>query len=102
MPVPKGTQVPPAINEQLVFDTLNPDKDVFDKLPEFLQEIIKDSDEIKLLSGQPKKQPQQPAHSFQQERTAHQRPAAQQQPEIIESPDDDFFDSLIGGEKDPF
>ncbi len=102
MPVPKGTQVPPAINEQLVFDTLNPDKEVFDKLPEFLQEIIKDSDEIKLLSGQPKKQPQQQVPSFKQERTAHQQPAAQQQPEPIESPDDDFFNSLINGEKDPF
>jgi len=98
MPLPKGVQCPPAINEQLVFDTGKPDYDVYNKLPEFLQQIIQDSDEFKLMSGQPKAQ--QPTPSFQQERKAHQKPAAE--PEPIESPDDDFFNSLIAGEKDPF
>jgi hypothetical protein len=45
-PVPKGMVCPPAVNPQLVFSTQQPDMDAFRKLPEFVQDKIKLSDEF--------------------------------------------------------
>ena len=45
-PLPKGMVCPPAINPPLVFSTQQPDMDAFRKLPEFVQDKIKLSDEF--------------------------------------------------------
>ena len=45
-PLPKGMSCPDAINEQLVFTPSIPDMEVFKKLPEFIQDKIKESDEF--------------------------------------------------------
>ena len=44
-PLPKGLTCPPAINELLTYDTTEHNAEVFAKLPEFLQEDIRKSDE---------------------------------------------------------
>jgi hypothetical protein len=44
-PLPKGFACPPAINELLTYDTTEHNAEVFAKLPEFLQEDIRKSDE---------------------------------------------------------
>jgi hypothetical protein len=44
-PLPKGLACPPAINELLTYDTTEHNAEVFAKLPEFLQEDIRKSDE---------------------------------------------------------
>jgi len=44
-PLPKGLTCPPAINELLAYDTTEHNAEVFAKLPEFLQEDIRKSDE---------------------------------------------------------
>lgn len=44
-PLPKGFACPPAINELLAYDTTEHNAEVFAKLPEFLQEDIRKSDE---------------------------------------------------------
>lgn len=45
-PVPKGMVCPPAVNPPLVFSTQQPDMEIFRKLPEFVQDKIKLSDEF--------------------------------------------------------
>jgi len=45
-PVPKGMICPPAVNPSLVFSTQQPDMEAFRKLPEFVQDKIKQSDEF--------------------------------------------------------
>lgn len=45
-PVPKGMVCPPAVNPSLVFSTQQPDMEVFRKLPDFVQDKIKLSDEF--------------------------------------------------------
>ena len=44
-PLPKGMGCPPAINELLAYDTTEHNDAVFNKLPEFLQDDIRKSDE---------------------------------------------------------
>lgn len=44
-PLPKGMACPPAINELIAYDTTEHNDAVFNKLPEFLQEDIRKSDE---------------------------------------------------------
>jgi hypothetical protein len=44
-PMPKGMQCPPAYNELLAYDSTEHDGEVFGKLPEFIQEDIRKSDE---------------------------------------------------------
>jgi hypothetical protein len=44
-PLPKGMQCPAQINELLCYDTTDHNAEVFGKLPEFLQEDIRKSDE---------------------------------------------------------
>jgi hypothetical protein len=44
-PLPKGMQCPAQINELLCYDTTDHNAEVFNKLPEFLQEDIRKSDE---------------------------------------------------------
>jgi hypothetical protein len=44
-PLPKGLTCPPAINELLAYDTTEHNAEVFAKLPEFIQEDIRKSDE---------------------------------------------------------
>ena len=44
-PMPKGMQCPPAYNELLAYDSTEHDAEVFGKLPEFIQEDIRKSDE---------------------------------------------------------
>lgn len=45
-PLPKGMVCPPAVNPPLVFSTQQPDMEIFRKLPEFVQDKIKLSDEF--------------------------------------------------------
>ena len=51
-PMPKGLEAPAAINDQVVFSVLDFDQSVFDSLPEFLQNKIKESDEYKALNDE--------------------------------------------------
>lgn len=52
-PLPKGMNCPDAINPAMVFSTQQPDMEVFRKLPEFVQDKIKLSDEfIKYMNSQ--------------------------------------------------
>jgi hypothetical protein len=44
-PVPKGLVCPPAFNSALCYNTEEHDEDVFNQLPEFIQDKIKMSDE---------------------------------------------------------
>ena len=44
-PLPKGLACPPAINELLAYDTTEHDEAVFNKLPDFLKDDIRKSDE---------------------------------------------------------
>jgi hypothetical protein len=44
-PLPKGMACPPAINELLSYDTTEHSDAVFNKLPDFLQDDIRKSDE---------------------------------------------------------
>jgi hypothetical protein len=44
-PLPKGMQCPPAINELLAYDTTEHSDEVFSKLPDFLKDDIRKSDE---------------------------------------------------------
>ena len=44
-PLPKGLACPPAINELLAYDTTEHDESVFNKLPDFLKDDIRKSDE---------------------------------------------------------
>jgi hypothetical protein len=44
-PLPKGLACPPAINELLSYDTTEHNEEVFNKLPDFLKEDIRKSDE---------------------------------------------------------
>ena len=44
-PLPKGMACPPAINELIAYDTTEHNDAVFNKLPEFLQDDIRKSDE---------------------------------------------------------
>ena len=44
-PLPKGMGCPPAINELLAYDTTEHNDAVFNKLPEFMQDDIRKSDE---------------------------------------------------------
>jgi hypothetical protein len=44
-PLPKGLVCPPAINELLSYDTTEHDEAVFNKLPDFLKDDIRKSDE---------------------------------------------------------
>lgn len=53
-PMPKGIVCPPAYNEALIFSTQQPDMAVFNKLPDFIQDKIKLSDEFKAYLDTPK------------------------------------------------
>lgn len=46
-PVPKGMEIPKLTNETLVFDIDSYTEEDFAKLPQFLQDIVKDSKEFK-------------------------------------------------------
>ncbi len=49
-PLPKGMVCPPAINPALVYTPSQHDGETFAKLPEFVQEKIKESDEYKIMA----------------------------------------------------
>jgi hypothetical protein len=85
-PLMKNIQAPKQINESLMFSPCFPDLKAFEKLPEFIRKMVEESDEWNYFKANAS---QQPTPSFQQERTAHQRPAAKQQQE------EDFFLSDI-------
>lgn len=59
MPLMKGVQVPPLENDPVSFDTLSPNMEVFEAMPDFLQNIIKGNLEFdgsklqRLLEGSP-------------------------------------------------
>ena len=53
-PMPKGMACPPAFNEPMIFSTQQPDMNVFNKLPEFIQDKIKSSDEFIAYLNTPK------------------------------------------------
>lgn len=60
IPLMKGVEVPPLENDPALFDLVNPDATVWDKLPEWLQNIIKENLEYdnsrlqSLVEGTPK------------------------------------------------
>lgn len=49
-PMPKGIQCPPQLNETIIWEYDNPNMAVYEKLPDFLKEKIKQSAEWKKLN----------------------------------------------------
>lgn len=49
-PIPKGTTPPVPINDQIYFSLDEPDQDVYDSLPDWVQEVISKSPEFEALT----------------------------------------------------
>lgn len=51
MSVPKGTKVPKAVNDEYILDLDDFDQEIFDQLPDWMQELIEASPEYEALSN---------------------------------------------------